>query len=50
MCVSIRIKEAQVFKNIAYIDSEGCYSQDTAPRNQVEECDVYAKTKGLSKD
>lgn len=35
---------------MVYIDSEGHYSQDTAPRNKVEECDVFVKTKDLSKD
>lgn len=35
---------------MAYIDSEGCYSQDVALRNKIEECDVYLKTKDLSKE
>lgn len=35
---------------MTYIDNEGCYSQDTAPTNKIEECDVYVKTKDLSKD
>lgn len=50
MCVSTRIKTEQRFKRIACIDSEGHYSQDTAPRNKDEEYDVYVKIKDLSKD
>lgn len=35
---------------MAYIDNEGYYSQDTAPTKKNKECDVYVKTKDLSKD
>lgn len=44
------MKAEQRFKRPVYIDSEGQYSQDTAPRNKAEECDVYIKTEDLSKD
>lgn len=35
---------------MTYIDNEGYYSQDTAPTKKNKECDVYVKTKDLSKD
>lgn len=43
-------KQNKCLKRKAYIDNKGSFMQDTFPRNKIKVCDVYVKTKDLSKD